>query len=74
MQVSIQPRPLILGMPPPWSLTIHYPVPSNIDEMSILATLQRIHAMNMRRIISSARKEKIQNQETSGFESPSYSR
>jgi len=49
---------------PPWSLTIHYLVPSNIDEMSILATLQR----------KGARKEKNQNQETSRFESLSCSR
>jgi hypothetical protein len=60
MQVCIQPRPLIVGIPPLWSPTIHYLVLSNIDEMSILAILQR--------------KGKIQNQETSGFESPSYSR
>jgi hypothetical protein len=74
MQVYIQPRPLILGMPPPWSLTIHYPVPSNIDEMSILATLQRKHPLKRKKEDSSARKEKNQNQETLGFESPSYSR
>jgi hypothetical protein len=60
MQVCIQPRPLILGIPPPWSPTRNYPVLSNIDEMSILAILQR--------------KGKIQNQETSGFESQSHSR
>ncbi len=68
MQAWIQPRPLISGMPPPWSLTINFPIPSNIDEMSILATLQpnRVH--------SSARKEKEQHQETSGFESPSNPR
>jgi len=60
MQVCIQPRPLVLGIPPPWSPTIHYPVLSNIDEMSIVATLQR--------------KGKNENQETSGFESPSDSR
>jgi hypothetical protein len=67
MQVWIQPRPLISGMAPPWSLTIYFPIPSNIDEMSILATLQpnSVH--------SSARKEKDQHQEISGFESPSYS-
>jgi hypothetical protein len=67
MQVCIQPRPLILGIPLPWSPTIHHPVLSNIDEMSILATLQpnSVH--------SSARKEKDQHQEISGFESPSYS-
>jgi len=57
-------------MPPSWSLTIHYPVPSNIDEMSILATLQRKHAMKTRSQNSLAN----QNQETSGFESPYYSR
>jgi hypothetical protein len=68
MQVCIQPRPLILGIPSPWSPTIHYPVPSNIDEMSILATLQR------KLVHSSARKGKNPNQETSGFDSPSYSR
>jgi hypothetical protein len=68
MQVWIQARPLISRMPPLWSLTINFPIPSNIDEMSILATLQPncVH--------SSARKEKDQHQETSGFESPSYSR
>jgi hypothetical protein len=55
-------------MPPPWSLTITFPIPSNIDEMSILATLQA----NL--VHSSARKEKEQHQETSGFESPSISR
>jgi hypothetical protein len=60
MQVCIQPRPLILGIPLPWSPTIHHPVLSNIDEMSILATLQM--------------KGKNQNQETSSFESPSYPR
>jgi hypothetical protein len=41
MHICIQPKSLILGMPPPWNLTIHYPVPSNIDEMSILGTLQK---------------------------------
>jgi len=60
MEDCIQPRPLILGIPPPWSPTINYPVLSNIDEMSILAILQM--------------EGKIQNQETSGFESPSHSR
>jgi hypothetical protein len=58
MQVWIQPRPLISGMPPPWSLTIHFTIPSNIDEMSIFAMLQ----------------EKDKHQETSGLESPSSSR
>jgi hypothetical protein len=58
MQVWIQPKRLISGMPPPWSLTIHFTIPSNIDEMSICATLQ----------------EKDEDQETSGLESPSYSR
>jgi len=58
MQVWIQPKPLISGLPPPWSLTIHFTIPSNIDEMSIFPMLQ----------------EKDQNQETSGLESPSYSR
>jgi hypothetical protein len=45
-------------MPPPWSLTIHFTIRSNIDEIFILATLQ----------------EKDQHQETSGDEIPSYSR
>jgi hypothetical protein len=45
-------------MPPPWSLTIHFTIRSNIDEMSIFATLQ----------------ENDQDQETSSLESPSYSR
>jgi hypothetical protein len=45
-------------MPPPWSLTIHFTIPSNIDEIFILATLQ----------------EKDQHQETSDAEIPSYSR
>jgi hypothetical protein len=45
-------------MPPPWSLTIHFTIRSNIDEMSIFATLQ----------------ENDEDQETSGLESPSYSR
>jgi hypothetical protein len=69
MKVCIQPKPLILGMPPPWSLTIHYPIPSNIDEMFILATLQRKGAGKEGKKKSFARKEKNQNQETSGFES-----
>jgi len=74
MKVCIQPRPLILGMPPPWSLTIHYPVPSNIDEMSILGTLQRKGARKEGRKNSFSMKEKNQNQETLGFESLSCSR
>jgi len=45
-------------MPPPWSLTIHFTIPSNIDEIFILVTLQ----------------EKNQHQETLGVEIPSYSR
>jgi hypothetical protein len=57
-----------LWMHPPWSPTIHYPVLSNIDEMSILATLQG------KPVHSSARKGKNQNEETSGFKSPSYPR
>jgi len=60
--------PLFLGIHPPWSPTIHYSVPSNINEMSTLATLQR------KPVHSSARKGKYQNQETSGCESPSCSR
>jgi hypothetical protein len=74
MQICIQPRPLILGMPPPWSLTINYPVPSNIDEMSILGTLQKKGARKEGRKNSFARKEKNLNQETLGFESLSCSR
>jgi len=74
MKVCIQLRPLILGMPPPWSLTIHYPVPSNIDEMSIFDTLQRKGARKEGRKNSFSRKEKNPNQETSGFESLSCSR
>jgi hypothetical protein len=61
-------------MPPPSSLTIHYPVPSNIDEMSILATPQRKSTRKEGRKNSFARKEKNQNQETLSFESLSCSR
>jgi hypothetical protein len=64
MKVFIQPKPLILGMPSPWSLTIHYQILSNIDEMFILATLQR----------KGVRKEKNQNEETSSFKILSCSR
>ncbi len=74
MKVCIQPRPLILGMLPPWSLTIHYPVPSNIDEMPFVATLQRKGARKEGRKNPFARKEKNHNQETSGFENLSCSR
>ncbi|CAK9860356.1 unnamed protein product [Sphagnum jensenii] len=61
-------------MLPPWSLIIHYPVPSNIDEMSFVATLQRKGARKEGRKNPFARKKKNQNQETSGFESLSCSR
>jgi hypothetical protein len=61
-------------MPPPWSLTIHYPVPSNIDEMSILGTLQKKGARKEGRKNSFASTKKNQNQETSSFESLSCSR
>jgi hypothetical protein len=74
MKVCIQPGPLILGMPPPWSLTIHYLVPSNIDEMSILDTLQKKGVRKEGKKNSFGRGEKNQNKKTSSLESLSCSR